>query len=530
MSRSIKPSAVQDRLRSATEETVLLDVRERGTYAKGHLLFAASAPLSRLERDIDRLVPRRATPVVVIDNGGGDGRAAMAAERLGGFGYSDIHVLANGMAGWAAAGEEVFDGVYVPSKAFGEYVEEHCDTPRISADELMALKADGTDLVILDSRPPKEYFRMTIPGAINVPGGELVHRVHDLASDPNTLVVVNCAGRTRSIIGAQSLINAGVPNRVVALKNGTMGWTLAGHTLEHEQTRAAPPPSEGGRTWARSAAANVALAYEVPHIDSATLERFRAEAEDHTLYICDVRTIEEYITGHVPGARHTPGGQLVQATDSYVPVINARVVICDDDGVRATMAASWLRQLGRRNIFVLDEEPVGELGPEITTVLGMPNDRAEREITPTEAAAGAATVIDLADSRRFMAGHIASAWWTVRARLVEAVPALPKSDLIVLTSPDGVIAHLAAPEVARLVNCPVRVIAGGTNAWVEAGLALVAGTDQMVGERDDVHLLPYDHPTDEIEAAMHAYLDWETALVPRVTRDAVARFDVTRIE
>jgi rhodanese-related sulfurtransferase len=466
--------------------------------------------------------------VVVIDDGGGDRRAAMAAERLGGFGYSDVHVLESGMAGWADAGEEVFDGVYVPSKAFGEYVEEHCDTPRISADELMALKADGTDLVILDSRPPKEYFRMTIPGAINVPGGELVHCVHDLAPDPSTLVVVNCAGRTRSIIGAQSLINAGVPNQVVALKNGTMGWTLAGHTLEHEQTRAAPHPSDAGRAWARGAADDVAAAYDVPRIDGATLERFRAEAEDHTLYICDVRTIEEYAAGHVPEARHTPGGQLVQATDSFVPVSNARVVICDDDGVRATMAASWLRQLGRRNIFVLDAEPGTQTGPDAAAVLGLPDDRAEREITPAEAAKMNATVIDLADSRRFMAGHVVGAWWMVRARLEEAMGALPKSNSIILTSPDGVLAHLAAPEVERLADCPVRVIAGGTNAWVEAGQALVAGADHMVGERDDLHLLPYDYPTDEVETAMHAYLDWETALVPRVTRDAVARFDVTR--
>ena len=64
--------------------------------------------------------------------------------------------------------------------------------------------------------------------------------------DPDTLVVVNCAGRTRSIIGCQSLSNAGIPNRVVALKDGTMGWDLAGFECERGATRVAPAPSAAG--------------------------------------------------------------------------------------------------------------------------------------------------------------------------------------------------------------------------------------------------------------------------------------------
>ncbi len=93
---------------------------------------------------------------------------------------------------------------------------------------------------------------------MNVPGAELVLRVHELAPSPDTLVVVNCAGRTRSIIGAQSLINAGVPNRVVALRNGTMGWTLAGFTPESGMTRRAPAVSREGLAWAQAKAAEVA--------------------------------------------------------------------------------------------------------------------------------------------------------------------------------------------------------------------------------------------------------------------------------
>ena len=194
------------------------------------------------------------------------------------------------MPAWRDAGYELFGGVYVPSKAFGEFVEETYDTPRVSAAELDRLRADNTAMVILDSRPAAEYRRMNIPGGVNVPGAELIHRIHDIAPDPDTLVVVNCAGRTRSIIGAQSLINAGVPNRVVALENGTMGWTLAGLELEHGQDRAPPPPSEAARGWARDAAARLARRFDIPSIGRDTLARWRDEAVTRTLYLCDVRS------------------------------------------------------------------------------------------------------------------------------------------------------------------------------------------------------------------------------------------------
>src|SRR5262249_52473652 len=157
-----------------------------------------------------------------------DGLAQRAARILADAGYTDIASLAGGIKAWAAAGYELFSGVNVPSKAFGEFVEHESGTPNIGARELDALIRTGADIVVLDSRPFDEYRRVSIPTATSVPGAELVLRIRDLAPSPETLVVVNCAGRTRSIIGAQSLINAGVPNRVVALRNGTMGFALAG--------------------------------------------------------------------------------------------------------------------------------------------------------------------------------------------------------------------------------------------------------------------------------------------------------------
>jgi len=533
MTATMSPAVLKQHLRSDSDEIALLDVRERGTYGKGHALFAACLPLGRLELDIDRMVPRRGAMVVLVDEGGDDDRAARAGALLEGFGYSAVSVLEGGMEGWRAAGEEVFDGVYVPSKAFGEFVEAECDTPRITADDLFDLKRQDTDMVILDSRPFNEYRRMNIPGGINVPGAELVHRVHDLAPNPETLVVVNCAGRTRSIIGAQSLINAGVENRVVALENGTMGWTLAGHDLEHGKERVPPAPTREARAWAHEAATRVRERYNVPTIDRDELARFQEHSDAQTLYLCDVRTREEYEASHLPGSRHTPGGQLVQSTDSYVPVHNARIVVIDDDGVRATMTASWLLQMGRRNVSVLsgglDTAPL-ETGPQPNQVLGLSPARTAFEIAVMRLVGMLPgrdmTLLDLTDSQHFKRGHIEGAWWAARARLADAVAHLPEAEMLVLTSRDSLVAHLAAPEIGRHVRCPVKVLAGGTDAWIAAGFPLKEGDQQMIGEQDDVHLLPYDYPEPEIESAMHAYLEWETALVPRVERDGVAQFDV----
>ena len=339
-------------------ELAMLDLREELIFSQSHLLFARSVPLSRLELKIAALVPRRATRIVLCDDA--DGLAERAADVLARFGYTNLSVLSGGVAAWGAAGFELFSGVNVPSKAFGEFVEHESGTPSIAADELADLMRDNADLVVVDSRPFDEYSRVSIPTAINVPGAELVLRIRDIAPSPDTLVVVNCAGRTRSIIGAQSLINAGVPNKVVALRNGTMGWSLAGFECESGRERRAPDVSGDGLAWAKSAAERIARRLGIERIDGATLERFRADAE-RSLYVFDVRDPAEYAAGHVAGAMSAPGGQLVQATDQYVGTLGARIVLVDDKAVRAVMTASWLRQMGWKDVFVL-AEPGTETG------------------------------------------------------------------------------------------------------------------------------------------------------------------------
>ena len=319
----------------------IVDAREEGSFHERHLLMASCLPLSRLELMAPGLLPRRSAPIVVCD-ARGEGLAERAAARLIEGGYTDVSVLAGGVAAWEAAGFPVYSGVHVPSKAFAEVVEHECGTPWISAEELAKRQKSTEPMVIFDSRSYEEYHSNSIPGAISVPGAELVYRFQEMVPSPDTFVVVNCGGRTRSIIGAQSLIDAGVPNRVVSLKDGTMAWHLAGLGVVAGATGRAPEVSAEGVAAARQRAEAVASRYGVPVIDRAKLAEWQREADRRTLYVLDVRDPAEYRAGHLPGAVMIPGGQLVQETDSWLGVWGARVVLVDDTGVRARMTASWL--------------------------------------------------------------------------------------------------------------------------------------------------------------------------------------------
>jgi len=340
------------------EEITLLDLRYEAGFATGHPLFAANMAADRIAIEAETRLPRKGVAIVLYDDG--EGLVARGAERLAALGYTNVSALDGGLKAWRAAGYEVFEDVNSYSKAFGELVESRRHTPSLSADEVARLIADKADIAILDVRRFDEYATMNIPGSVSVPGAELVLRAGQAAPDPETTIIVNCAGRTRSIIGTQSLINAGVPNKVRALRNGTIGWTLARHTLDHGADRRGEIGSfEGGAANAR----DVAYRAGVRHIGTREMAGLAAQT-DRTLYRFDVRDAEEYSAGHLPGFRHYPGGQLVQETDMAAPVRGARIVLTDDRSVRADMTASWLAQMGWE-VYVLEGGYDGarEIGP-----------------------------------------------------------------------------------------------------------------------------------------------------------------------
>jgi rhodanese-related sulfurtransferase len=507
-------------------EIALLDVREEAVYATGHPLFAASLPIGRIELEIYDRVPRRRTPIVCYDDAGE--AATSAVLRIRSLGYTEVSLLEGGLQAWVDDGLELFSDVNAPSKAFGELVDATLHPPSIEPGELLARIDRGDDLVVLDARRFDEYQVMSIPSAVSVPGGELVRRLASIVGHDETLVVVNCAGRTRSIIGAQSLRNAGVSNEVVALRNGTIGWSIAGLELDHGAGVRAPISGrldEGTRERARRLAAAVGVRR------ITWVEHNELVARDATTYCFDVRDEAEFEAGHFCGFRAAPGGQLVQETDVFAPVRGSTIVLADDDGVRADMTGSWLAQMGW-SVYVIDptdhsgEQVTGPWRPSLPEVPDVP------VLSVAEVASGLArdefVVVDLAASQSYRVGHIPGAIFVLRSELLRRLDELPDRPLV-LTSPDGVLAAFAVAELIEGRDADsaeeIYLLEGGTTAWSSAGHELEVSVHRWLSPPHDRYRRPYEG-TDNDPAAMQAYLEWEYGLVEQLHRDASHGFFV----
>ena len=506
------------------EEIALLDVREEDPHAQEHPLFAANFPLSRIEVDALSKLPRKDVPIVTLDDGEGD--AQLAAERLCELGYLDVSVFEGGVKAWKAAGGEVFKDVNVPSKSFGEFVESKRHTPSLSAQEVKKLIDDKEDVVVVDVRRFDEYQTMSIPTGISVPGAELVLRVPELAPNPKTKIIVNCAGRTRSIIGTQSLINAGIPNEVNALRNGTIGWTLAGQELDKGQSRQFKEVSENTALEAAERARSVADRAGVKRIQLADIERWKSQAE-RTTYFFDTRTPEEYEAGHLPGFRSTPGGQLVQETEMVAPVRGARIVLADPSGVRANMPASWLAQMAW-DVYVIDDLKATDLTEKGAWVPPLPGTPDIQTVDVKTAATwlqndSTTIFVDLSTHANYVKGHIPGGWFALRSQFSKALEKLPKAGRYVLTSTTGELALFAAQEIRGLTTAEVLVLAGGNKVWIDAGLEIEKGPIHLASPPLDRYKRPYEG-TSVDPAAMQAYLDWEYGLVEQLGKDGTHHF------
>jgi rhodanese-related sulfurtransferase len=511
-------------------EIAVLDVREHGQYGEGHLFHAAPLPYSRLEPLIETLVPRASTRTVVYDDGV-SGAAERAAARAEALGYTDIAILDGGAPAWAAAGHHLFAGVNVPSKTFGELVEHACDVPAISAEELQERRRADANLVVVDGRPLDEYRKFSIPGAVCCPNGELAYRIGALAPDPDTTIVVNCAGRTRSIVGAGLLRGFGIANPVVALRNGTQGWRLAGFDLEHGAERAYPAPPDGAaleglRRQAETFAADKAVA----RIGPETLRQWLEQA-DLTTYVLDVRTPEEFAAGHLSIAVHAPGGQLLQALDQWVAVRGARIVLVDDTEVRAIVVAHWLGQMGWDATVLRGGEAawpdVADIKPPPSrwpALLPDPPVIRPEDLARMLAGGDGPAVIDIRASGPFRDGHIAGAIWSIRPRAADVARRLPPATGVVLVADDAATARAYALDLREEGRTVLGLLLARPPAWAPAGLAVEGSPDDPPdSERIDFLFFVHDRHDGNLDAARR-YLAWEMGLVDSLDPDERAAY------
>jgi rhodanese-related sulfurtransferase len=526
------------------EEVALVDVRDGGPFSRSHLLVACNIPLAQLELKAPELLPRRDSRIVLIDDAPAEGQnsAQRAAALLSQHGYRRLSILEGGTSGWGACGFELFSGTNVPSKAFGEHVEHTCETPRIDPDVLHQWQQEGRDIVLVDSRPADEFRTVSLPGASNCPGAELVLRVPGLVRSEKTIVVVNCAGRTRSIIGTQSLRNAGLPNPVYALKNGTMGWELAGFKADHGREDLVPAPQGAALAQARQMADDVAERYGVSFIDRNALRSMQAESH-RTTHVFDVRQPAEFAAGHMPGSLNAPGGQLVQATDTFVVTRGARIVLVDSLQVQSVMTAHWLIQMGWRDVHVLKdglsaEDGLGadgqpgllETGPVRTKGLGeavLPDQALSPQTLHAQLKDGAVTVIDVGDSFRWRRGHVPGSGYAMRSHLPQVLGSVSLQRPLVFVCADGRLSRFAAQDARTLGYAAVSTLAGGRSAWLAAGLPTETCTTdddpKLLTPTDDMWYPPYAR-TSAVQEAMQQYLTWEVNLLEQLAREPYLTF------
>ena len=508
------------------DEYALLDVRERGRYATGHPLAAINLPLSRLELNILRYVPRKSSRVILCDDG--EGLAQRATDTLIAGGYTDVSVLEGGVTAWRSAGQEVFRGHYAVTYAFGLFIEQHYGTPSISADELKTKLDNNEPLVLVDARPIGEVGAATIPGARSVPFSELAYRVRDLLPDDKTTLVVHCGAVTRGVLGTESLIEAGLGNPLLMVSNGVRGWAYAGHELERGCERVCGPVSANSLAFSEAARARVTENLGVKFVSKQELEVWQAERDTRTLHLVDIRSEEEYVSGHIAGSISVIGSELVGLYEDHIGTLNARVCLVDDNGCRAATVASWLTRLGWQDVVVLEQGLAGyqlEVGHEVRETLVVPGpdcaeigaDKVAELIANDET-----VVVDFSSSAGYHKAHIPGAWWSTRAYLAQNANLLPNVASYVVTAADPELARLAARDLSQHCDKQVFALIGGNNAWGTSGRAYSSGPGRVAGAVEDIPTEFLAKPNDDHETARSANkrnLEWQHSLLEKIARD-----------
>ena len=326
---------------SDKDEIAFIDVREIGQHTKGHPFFSISIPYSLFELNLEILIPNKKTKMILLDQNDGISILAYKAATL--IGYSNIFILEEGVNGWINSGYKLFDGINVPSKSFGELIEKHFHTPSITAKELNEKQKNNENCIVIDGRPFDEYQNMSIPNSICCPNGELAYSVSSHVKDINTEIIINCAGRTRSIIGAQTLIDLGISNKVKALENGTQGWFLSDLCLDHNKIDFLDVrPDDTELKKIQNKIFKLLIKHSINLIDFSKAQELILDKNKST-FIFNVTNSNK----NMNSIRHVPGGQLVQATDKYIGVWKATVILVDDgDLIRAGTTAIWLKKMG----------------------------------------------------------------------------------------------------------------------------------------------------------------------------------------
>jgi len=524
--KTVTASELQERLESSQpRDWALIDIRERGESDSGHIFSSTFLPRRMLEFRIGELVPDKTTSIVLYDDD--DGRAALSQETLGRLGYDRVERLEGGMPGWQSHGGAVATGTNVPSKAFGERVHVREHPPTMSPQELRAALDQGENILICDVRTPGEYAEGHIPGGYEAPSFDLVLGAFDLGRDYDR-VVLNCAGRTRSIMATRTLQLLGISN-ATGLENGTSGWLLEDWELERETMRSLPEPSAESAAQAAARAKTLALEAEVGTISPAEAAAQAAEGQEKNIYFFDVRSLAAYRDGHAAPSRPLPGGQALQRADDFIVVPTATIFLIDDDDARAWLTGYWLRRMGFPEVSVvaggLPAWREANLPVATGRVQNPPLTSADAPVMEKIGAAelhklaegGEVTILDVGSSREYARGHLPKARWLPRSWLELHIGDLASTgQKIVVTAARPEQARLGAEALARIGYTDVQILEDGNTGWERAGFEITPGEPTESFGGPDFVLPPYEQGRE----GMLRYLKWEIALYEDGAPDA----------
>ena len=184
---------------------------------------------------------------------------------------------------------------------------------------------------------------------------------------------------------------------------------------------------------------------------------------DSALALIDVREHGEYNQAHIPGSTSVPRRQLESRMGRLVPFRGVQVVLCDDNGRRAALAAQTLERMGYTRVAVLEGgvpawarsgRPL-ESGEPAVTPFGFDAARRVVEHVPP-GPVGDAVVLSVDPSDAYVRGHVPGARWIGRGRLElligAAVPDDGFEDATLLDRSGELLQRLLIKRLTRLVH------------------------------------------------------------------------------
>lgn len=341
-------------LLAGTKPYLLVDVGLADRFLDAHVPMSVFMEADRAASCVDQWIETAHSVMVVICDDNGEGTARTVAEQVRMRGFSNVGSLKGGFAAYASAGQPTVSGWMPVAHGFGKTMMDQSGVPSVSPAEVETM-APG-DTLIVDVRTPDEYARATIPGARNIPGGELLAAADALRRAPVGRIVVHCAGRTRGAAAGSLLCDLGLTN-VAMLDGGTAAWTKSGKNLvEGANSRHCGPALDrpGSEIALQKHLRKLRRCYQTKLISPSALATHLAARKTRPVCVVDTRTLSEYEAGHVPGSLWKPAGEIAPSLDDLVAVRNALVVLISDSGTRATVADTYCRRVGGFKSRVLD--------------------------------------------------------------------------------------------------------------------------------------------------------------------------------